>query len=344
MAIYSQNRIVKAVFATALAVGTCGLAQAERFDDGLYKPYEQAVKGKRVVFVPMSMSIDITRAWYEGMKKNAAAKGYTVDVRDPNWRVDVAVQAADQAINEKPDVLVLHADDLMAFNRTIKKARSQGIRVVQLNIKSMENGDAFIGPDWYEVGQRQAKAAVEFCGTGSGRSGQVAIIHGQSVSNANRTILPGIEDELAKHKEIKVVARQSGDYDSNKARGVAATILKQNPNICAFIGLWESMDIGVANAVRQAGLTNKVAVITEGGGNQESGCNQIASGNFTYYVNWNARAQVATLVNTVDLMLQTKAAPGNASAALYSPLETLTKKNVKPTTCWAPDELAKSAN
>jgi ribose transport system substrate-binding protein len=339
----TSNRLKKLLLlvATSLLSCTIGTVQAERFDDGLIKPYVAAVKGKRVGFVPIAMTIDLTRAWYAGMKQEAERLGYQLIVRDPNWKVDVAVQAADQLINEKPDILVLHSDDLQAFNRQVAKAHAAGIRVIQIALKSPTSGDAFIGPDWYDVGQREALAMLKLCGNGSGKSGKVAIIHGPGVSAANRTILPGIEDTLAQHKDISVVSRQSGDWDANKARSIAATLLKQNPQLCGFIGLWEGEDIGIVNAVRQAGLTGKVAVVTMGGGNREAGCNQIASDGYSAYVKWDVRGQIRDLNNAISMLLQTKPKPGSAPFSLYTPATTLTKADLTPNSCWTLEELSK---
>jgi ABC-type sugar transport system substrate-binding protein len=342
MKVLTSIRKLKTSLAAVASMTLClvGAAHAERFDDGLIKPYQAALKGKRVAFVPISMTLDLARGWHAGMKQEADRVGYQLIVRDPNWKVDVAVQAADQLINEKPDVLVLHSDDLQAFNRQVKKAHAAGILVIQLALKPPTSGDAFIGPDWYDVGQKEAAAMVKQCGQGSGKSGQVAIIHGPGVSAASRTILPGIEDGLAGRKDIKVVARQSGDWDANKARSIAATLLKQNPKLCGFIGLWEGQDIGIANAVRQAGLTGKVAVVTMGGGNREAGCNQVASDGYTAYVLWDVRGQVRDLNSTISMLLQTKPKPGSAPFALYTPVTTLTKASMKPNSCWTVEEIA----
>jgi ribose transport system substrate-binding protein len=326
----------------ALSLIAIATVHAERFDDGLIKPYQAALKGKRIGFVPISMTIDLTRAWYAGMKQEADRLGYQLIVRDPNWKIDVAVQAADQLINEKPDVLVLHSDDLQAFNRQVAKAHAAGIRVIQIALKSPTSGDAFIGPDWYDVGRREALAMVNSCGKGSGKSGKVAIIHGPGVSAANRTILPGVEDTLAQHQDIKVVSRQSGDWDANKARSIAATLLKQNPELCGFIGLWEGEDIGIVNAVRQAGMIGKVAVITMGGGNREAGCNQITSDGYTAYVKWDVRGQIRDLNNAISILLQTQPKPGSAPFALYTPATTLTKDNLTPNSCWTLEEIGKT--
>ena len=334
-------------FVIAMAAGllTNSAAYAERFDDGIYKSYEASLKGKRVAFIPMAMTIEMDRGWVAGMKRQADHDGYQLIIRDPNWKVDAAVQAVEQLINEKPDVLILHADDLVAFSKPLKKANDAGIRVIQLNLKSpATNGDAYVGADWYDVGRQEAVAAVNSCGQGSGKSGEIAIIHGPGVSPGGRLILPGMEDELAKHKEIKVVSRQSSDWDVNKARSIASTLLKQHPNLCGFVGLWDGVDIGISNAVKQAGLTGKVAVITEGGGSREGACNQVSAGNFTAYVNIDTRGQAIALNSAISMLLQTKPKPGSTPFALYTASSTLTKKNMTPASCWTVDEVAAGAN
>ena len=62
-------------------------------------------------------------------------------------RIDAGAQALSQLIDEKPDILIFHAIDMQAYNKLIKKAVDAGINVIQINLKSPNNGDAYVGGD-----------------------------------------------------------------------------------------------------------------------------------------------------------------------------------------------------
>ena len=159
-------------------------------------------------------------------------------------------------------------------------------------------------------------------------------MQGAVAAPASILMLQGIEDTLKSHPEIKVVSSQAADWDATKAHNIAATILKQHPDLCAFVGNWDNSDVGIAAAVKEAGLQGKVAVVTLGGGAQAAGCDNIANGNFTAYVKFDIRRMSADLNDAIKIMLQNKPKPGSAPFALYTPQELITKDNLRPDTCW----------
>ena len=137
----AKNWITPLVAAVAMtSVGAATLA--DEFDEGQIKITRDALKGKKVGFVPLSMGFDLPQAWYEGLKQDAAKWGYEVILRDPNWNVQVGAQALNQLIADKPDVLIFHPLEMQAYSKLVKKALDAGINVIQVNLKSPNNGDA----------------------------------------------------------------------------------------------------------------------------------------------------------------------------------------------------------
>jgi ribose transport system substrate-binding protein len=326
------------VMAAAMLFAASATIAAE-YDDGLSNGYYQKLKGKKVAFVPITMGFDLTQGWYAAMKRQADELGYEIIVRDPNWSIDAGAQALSQLIDEKPDILIFHAIDMQAYNKLIKKAVDAGINVIQINLKSPNNGDAYVGGDWYRSSAMEADELIRLCSTEHGKNGKVAIIQGVPTGPANQIGQMAIQDKLKGRKDITIVADQAADWDATKAHNVAATVLKQHPDLCGFIGNWDNEDVGAAAAVKEAGLQGKVAVVTHGGGQQQAGCDNIANGNFTSYVKWDVRGQARDLNDTIKLLLQTKPKPGSSPFALYTPLEILTKDNLRPNSCWTLDEI-----
>ena len=331
-------KLMRALLATATLAAATTAAISEPYDDGQSKTYYESFKGKRVAFVPLSMGFDLTEGWNAGLQNQAKALGYTVEVRDPNWNVEAAVQAANGFVSEKPDVLVLHPLDQQAYNRIVPKAMAEGINVVQINLKSVTNGDAYVGADWYDLGVKQAELIVKACGKDSGKNGKVAIVTGQA---ATPTIVIGnqaFDDVFAQHPEIQIVAKQSADFDPAKAQAITSTILKQNPDLCGILGVWDGQDGGTAAAIREANMQDTVYFVSSGGGSKAAACDNIANDLFDAYVSYDVPGQARDLNAAVKILLQTKPKPGSAPFALYTPLKILTKENMTPSSCWTLEE------
>jgi len=333
---------IKTLVATVALVAATGAAVSEPYDDGQSKGYYDSLKGKKVAFVPLSMGFDLTEGWNAGLQNQAKALGYTVDVRDPNWNVEAGVQAANGFIADKPDVLILHPLDQQAYNRIVPKAMKEGINIVQINMKSVTNGDAFVGTDWYEMGFKQAEEIVKACGKDSGKNGKIAIITGQA---STPTIVIGnlaFDDVFAKHPEIQIVAKQSADFDPSKAQAITSTVLKQNPDLCGILGVWDGQDTGTAAAIREAGMQDQIYFVSSGGGAKAAACDNVENGNFDAYFSYDVPGQARDLNAAVKILLQTKPAPGSAPFALYTPLKRITKESLTPSSCWTLEELKAS--
>lgn len=320
------------------ALAPAAFAADAPYDDGMSASYAKALAGKKVAFVPLAMSFDIAEGWVAGMQKQADDHGYQLIIRDPNWNTSGGAQAITQLIAEKPDIIIVHNPDLQSYARLIKKAMDAGINVIQTNLKSTMNSDVYIGADWYKIAERQAQILSKTCGEGSGKSGKVAIIQGIPTNATSAIGVQAMQAVFSQHKEIQVVANQAADFDPTKAHTIALTILKQNPDLCGMIGIWDAEDVGVAAAIRDVGKTGQVALISQGAGAQ-SACDKVSSGDFTSYIAYDVAAQSRDITNAIAMLLQTKPKPGSAEFALYSPLKVIDKDTLHPDTCWTTDRI-----
>ena len=92
--------------------------------------------------------------------------------------------------------------------------------------------------------------------------------------------------------------------------------------------------MGTAAAIKEAGLQGKVHLITNGGGEQKSNCANVANGNFTMDISYDARAQARELAAVVLALLQNKPnPPGSHPIGIYSPITLVTKANAG-SACW----------
>ncbi|MBB3951063.1 sugar ABC transporter substrate-binding protein [Aureimonas jatrophae] len=294
---------------------------------------EGAMAGKKVIFVPIAMGISLTEGWARRMKEHATANGYTLDIRDPAFNTGVMSELLAKAISEKPDVLVVHNPTVQLLARQIRQAEAQGIKVLQINLQSSQPSTAFVGANWERIGHEIAEDIVKECGTGSGKSGKVAIIPGQLTAADSVMMNEAAMKVFAEHPEIEVVSNQASDWEPEKARQITTTVLQQSPDLCAIFGHWDVHTMGAGNAVKDAGKTDDVLVYATGGGDDVT-CKAVEDGVLDRVWSYDADGQGQDAGEIVDRLLQGATGDG-------SPLQVESKLKIikagasyDPSLCW----------
>lgn len=328
--------------AATISIGTMSVASAQgsgAIKDPERTNYFELFKGKRVVFVPVFMGLDLTEGWSEIMSQQAKRLGYDYEVRNANFDTSAGVQILTQLLNEdpKPDVVVIQNPDVTSYAKIEKKLESAGISVIQLNMKSLHMTTGFAGGDATDIGTRQAEWVAKQCGPET--SQKIMILNGPTTAPWTVYMQEGYNNVLEKHPELKVVARQSvGNYESTKAKQITEVTLKQHPDLCAIMGVWDVPDLATAAAVKDAGLTGKVLVSTSGGGG-EVACKGLKSGGFDHYVSYDVPGQGRDTNNLIQMALQNPDKPGKLKVANYTPLFEYTKEDSTDRECWTVDTL-----
>lgn len=310
--------------------------EVEGINDPTIAPYFESMKGKKIGYVPFSMSYDLSKGWLAGMEIQAKALGYEIITRDPNWNTDVGVQAMDQLINAKPDIIVLQNPDLQSYAKLLKRGTEAGIKFISVNIKSAYPS-YYIGEEWQLNGMEEAQYIVDKCGKDTGRSGKVAIVQGILTSAASAYQIRGVTEIFSKHPEIQVVSNQSANWDAGKAQEITRSVLQQHPDLCGVIGFWDGMDIGAGSAVKEANMQDKVFVVSSGGGYKEAACDRLEDGTYSAYFSYDVRGQAQDINTVIRILLQTNPAPDAFKFTLPTRGVMLTKDNIKPGSCWTMD-------
>lgn len=309
-------------------------ASAQTIDDARAKYYE-SMKGKKVIFIALTAANELAQVWLKGMKPELEPLGITIETRDANASASTGAQAFTQAIAQNPAVILSWNPDLTAYARLIQQAQAKGIHVISMNMISNAPASAYIGPDWVRMGEAQAEAVAKAC---DGKSGKIAVIQGQVTSAANQFTMQGINEYIAAHPGLEIVANQSADWNAEKAKGITSAILKQHPDLCAVIGSYEGMDLGIAAAIKEAGLTGKVHLSSNGIGSQRNGCDMVKSGAWDSYVMYDIRKQNTVLNALIPALIDSGVKPDQMKALIYTPLTVITKENAdQPNLCWQSD-------
>lgn len=319
-------------FRTAVAgvlVGACALVGATASAQA-----DSAMAGKKVVFVPIAMGISLTEGWARRMKEHAAINGYSLEIRDAAFNTGVMSELIAKAISDKPDVLVVHNPTVQLLARQIKQAEAEGIKVLQINLQSNQPSSAFVGANWERIGREIAEDIVKECGAGSGKSGKVAIIPGQ-LTAADSVIMNDAAFKVFEgHKEIQVVSNQASDWEPEKARQITATVLQQNPDLCAIFGHWDVHTMGAGNAVKDAGKADDVLVYATGGGDDVA-CKAVEDKVLDRVWSYDADGQGRDAGTMIDLLLQGAAGADGSMLAVKSPMKIIKAgDSYDPALCW----------
>jgi ribose transport system substrate-binding protein len=301
-------------------------------------PYYDKLKGKKVIFVPLAMGFDLTEGWAAIMRRQAKDLGYDFEIRDPNWSTDAGTRAITEAIAQKPDLLIVHNPDLQSYAKLEQRAVQAGIKVLQVNLETVNPTDFYIGADWVKVGLIEAQALVDHCGKGSGKSGKVAILEGQPTAASNLYELYAYYHTFADHPEIQVVADQAATYDPAKARAITETVLQQYPDLCGIVGNWDNQDVGAGAAVQAAGKSGQIFIVTSGGGSK-TGCDNISKGLLSEIVSYDVPLQGDALNQAIVELLLSPAKAGSIQTTYFTPLTLQTKDSITLRQCWTLDEL-----
>lgn len=329
----------------ALIIGAVGafIGVAHAQDGAIKDPertrYYEVFKGKRVVFVPVFMGLDLTEGWSKIMNIQAKRLGYSYEVRNANFDTSAGVQILTQLLNEKPkpDVVVIQNPDVTSYAKLEKQMEEAGIRVIQLNMKSLASTTGFAGADATVIGEVQAEWVVKQCGPNTSR--KVLILNGPTTAPWTVYMQDGYNNVLNKYPEIKVVARQSvGNYDSSKAKSITDVTLKQHPDLCAIMGVWDIPDLATGAAVKDAGKSGKVLISTSGGGG-EVACKGLKTKAFDHYVSYDVPGQGRDVNALIQMAFQVKDQPGKVMVAHYTPLSVFTQANLSSHKCWTLDDL-----
>ena len=301
-------------------------------------PITRSSRARRFYSFPWRWALTLPKVGPRSCARQAKDLGYTFEIRDPNWSTDAGTRAITDAIAQKPDLLIVHNPDLQSYAKLEQRAVQAGIKVLQVNLETVNPTDTYVGADWVKVGLIEAQALVDHCGKESGKSGKIAILEGQPTAASNLYELYGYYHVFADHPEIQVVADQAATYDPAKARAITETVLQQHPDLCGIVGNWDNQDVGAGAAVQAAGKSGQVFIVTSGGGSK-TGCDNISKGLLSEIVSYDVPLQGDALNQAIVELLLSPAKAGAIQTTYFTPLTLQTKDTISPRQCWTLDDL-----
>ena len=211
----------------------------------------------------------LSNEYFISMRQGAeeAAKQKNIDlivqVAEKEDSTEQLVGLVENMIAKKVDAIIVTPNDSIAFIPAFQKAEKAGIPIIDLDVrldaKAAEAAGLkfnYVGVDNFNGGYLEAKNLAEAIGD----KGNVAILEGIPGVDNGEQRKGGALKAFAEYPDIKIVASQSANWETEQALNVTTNILTANPNINGIFAANDNMAIGAVTAVENAGLAGKVLV------------------------------------------------------------------------------------
>jgi ribose transport system substrate-binding protein len=185
----------------------------------------------------------------------AAASVYHVNVQmyGPEEENFDQTKYIEQAIERKPDAIILAASDYNRMAKQVETAVNSGIPVVMVDSDVNSNRTvAYVGTDNVALGSKLANELCKQMKVG----GKVAVV--SFVQNSYPAVQreKGFRDAMAQDGRFELLKTQYCESDISTAEKQTAALLKSEPDLVAIVGLNDPSATGAAQALSKSGRKN----------------------------------------------------------------------------------------
>lgn len=309
------TRSLAAAMTGALAL--TGLAACNR-DGGSASSDSSRIKGTVVLAVSTQTNPFFVQL-ANGAKAEAKAKGVDLKVQDASDDPATQANQISNAISTQAKVVIVNPTDSDAVAPSVKSLNKAKIPVIAVD-RSSSSGDvaSFIASDNVAGGRQAAKELAQQMGD----KGEVIQLQGTPGTSSSRDRGQGFTEEIAKHPNIKVVAKQTANFDRSKALDVTTNLVQAHSGVTGLFAENDEMAIGAVSALgSKAGAGIKVV----GFDGTEDGFKAVASGKMAATIAQQPTELGRTAVDQAAEIL------GGKKVAATTPIKviTVTKDNVK---------------
>lgn len=202
----------------------------------------------------------------KGAKEAARRLGVDLKVVSGEGNLNKQIEVFENLIQQKVDVIVVNPIDGKAFGPAFEKAKAATIPIITLHT-AVPGAVAMLGFDEMATGNAVGEYAIELLKRKYGEPrGEVAILQGMLGQDANTYRTKGFTDIIAKYPNVKVVAMTPTDWLPEKAVATTENYLVAFPKLDIIYGLSDGMTVPAANAVKTAGKSGQVKLVSVDGG------------------------------------------------------------------------------
>jgi len=191
----------------------------------------------------------------------AEAKKLDVDLIevDAQGKAENQISQTEDFIDRGVDAIILDPYDREGSAHAVDLAvqAHKPIVVVNATVSNVDKANAFVGSEDTEAGRIAAQRIMDVL---HGK-GDIAVIHGPNGHSAEVQRSEGIQQELAKYPDAKIVVEQTANWDRAQALDLMENWLASGRRIDAVIAQNDEMALGACKAIETAGKGREIPVI-----------------------------------------------------------------------------------
>ncbi|HEY5814685.1 MAG TPA: sugar ABC transporter substrate-binding protein [Terrimicrobiaceae bacterium] len=262
----------------------------------------------------------------EAIAAKAKEAGAKVQFEDGQRDIGKQLSQIQNFIAQKVDAIVVNPVDSSATGQMTKLIQDAAIPLVYVNIPPIEQlkpGEpvVYVGSDERISGKLEGEGIAKLL---NGK-GNVVIMMGSPASQASIMRTEGAEKVFAQHPEIKIVGKQTANWQRNEAIDLMNNWLVAGTPIDAVCANNDEMAIGAIIALQQAGKDPKKIVIGGVDATRDA-LAEMEKGNLDVTVFQDAKGQGKAVVESVQKLLKKEKFE---SPYVYVPFESVTQENYK---------------
>lgn len=273
------RRILPPIFAGSLilaAAGTAAACEKSKLDLGEGKSVEIGCDKLSIAFLSPGANNEYLQAAIRGVQEEAASAGASVEVFDAGWNAETQANQAQNVIaaGKFNAIIAESVDGNQACKVFSEEAPKANILVVTKNApicgRQTKSGDGYWTPGTLSYvggtqGASETQQWLEQIVKENPGPQTVAIFTGGDL-NSNTINMNEAEKAIrAAHPDFHIIADVRTDYTVKDGNAKAQALLQANPELTVIISNYSDPTRGVVQAVKQAGLADRIKVYDLGG-------------------------------------------------------------------------------
>lgn len=222
-----QRRMIKTlggVAFAALALTSCANSDSGTENSGSTTADEEAY---RIGYMIWNTSVPFYSNLISTAEATADELGVDLDIRSGNGDLATQVSIVQQYVAEDFDMILITPSDPTGIVPAVKEANVAGIPVMAVNATADTSTGAeivtYVGVDDIEFGRKQGELLVEAVG----ENAKVGYVLGALGVSAQLQRQQGLEEVLADHPGIEIIAEQTANWDNAEALAVIQDMLSR---------------------------------------------------------------------------------------------------------------------
>jgi len=263
----NRSRFFKALLLSLVASTASAFAADSAYDGGL-PASPKDLKGKKVVLadIPKLIGIGYFNATAKGIAEGCSdltKAGLPTEVTtDAPTEGDIQkqIEFIDNAISRGVDGIFFAANDPVAISPVLRKALKAGIHVIGYDAESQPDAREWFAQMCTPDGV--AKALIDDMVSQVGEQADIAIVTSSMTAAGQNAWIAEIKKYIPQaHPKVNIVTIVPAEEDQQLAFKRTGEILKAYPSVKGVIGLSSVAFPGAADAITQANLIGKIAVV-----------------------------------------------------------------------------------